>query len=84
MQERWAGLAQSNASCCSMPLFGELLGSIESRIALAKSPYGQDVCEATQVARRYLTTVFIGRTGNINLSTTGNPSNSTSICRVFS
>ena len=84
MQERWAEVAESITSCGRQPTFGDLLGFVEKRIAVATSPYGQVVGEATQVARRNLTTGYPGRTGNINLSATGNRSQLTSICRVCS
>ena len=84
MQERWAEVAESITSCGRQPTFGDLLGFVEKRIAVATSPYGQVVSEATRVERRNLTTGYPGRTGNINLSATDNHSQHTSICRVCS
>ena len=72
-------MVESTAGHGSQPSFGDLLGFVDKRMVVATTTYGQVVGEATQVARRNLTTGYPGRTGNINLSATGNRSQLTSI-----
>ena len=65
-------MAESITSCERQPIFGDLLGFVERRIAVDTSPYRQVVGEATQVARTNIKTGYPGQTGKINLLPTGN------------